>query len=72
MVRDLMVKAVEQRFGDARAPHPVEWLSDNGSTYTARETATTAAALGLRLAFHPCPLAAEQWHLRGLRQNPEA
>lgn len=53
MVRDLMVEAVEQRFGDARTPHPIEWLSDNGSAYIARETATTAAALGLRLAFTP-------------------
>ncbi len=53
MVRDLMVEAVEQRFGDARTPYPVEWLSDNGSAYIARETATTAGALGLRLAFTP-------------------
>lgn len=53
MVRDLMVEAVEKRFGGMRTPHPVEWLSDNGSAYIARETATTAAALGLRLAFTP-------------------
>ena len=52
MVRDLMVEAVEQRFGDAR-PYPVEWRSANGSAYIARETATTAAALGLRLAVTP-------------------
>ena len=45
MVRDLMVEAVEQRFGDARTPYPVEWLSDNGSAYIAREAATTAPAL---------------------------
>lgn len=53
MVRDLMVEAVEKRFGGTRTPHPVEWLSDNGSAYIARETATTAIALGLRLAFTP-------------------
>jgi transposase InsO family protein len=35
MVRDLMVEAVEQRFGDVMTPHPVEWLSDNGSAYIA-------------------------------------
>src|SRR5690606_21161174 len=38
MVRDLMVEAVEKRFGGTRTPHPVEWLSDNGSAYIARET----------------------------------
>jgi transposase InsO family protein len=39
MVRDLMVESVERRFGPtARLPHGIEWLSDNGSCYTARET----------------------------------
>lgn len=53
MVRDLMVTAVERRFGSTKAPHAVEWLSDNGSAYTARETADTARALGLTLLFTP-------------------
>jgi transposase InsO family protein len=53
MVRDLMVACVERRFGATRTPHPVEWLSDNGSAYVARETSSTATALGLRLAFTP-------------------
>ena len=53
MVRDLMVACVESRFGTIRTPHPVEWLSDNGSAYIAKETAHTATALGLRLAFTP-------------------
>jgi transposase InsO family protein len=53
MVRDLMVACVEQRFGATRTPHPVEWLSDNGSAYVAKETGHIAAALGLRLAFTP-------------------
>ena len=34
MVRDLMIESVERRFGTARLPHAVEWLSDNGSCYT--------------------------------------
>jgi transposase InsO family protein len=34
-------------------PHPIEWLSDNGSAYIARETRQIATALGLRLAFTP-------------------
>lgn len=53
MVRDLMVAAVEARFGVARTSHPVEWLSDNGSAYIAAQTADMATALGLRLAFTP-------------------
>jgi transposase InsO family protein len=53
MVRDLMVEAVERRFGGTKTPHPLEWLSDNGSAYIAKDTARTAAALGLKLAFTP-------------------
>ena len=53
MVRDLMIEAVERRFGGTKMPHRVEWLSDNGSAYIAKDTATTATALGLSLAFTP-------------------
>ena len=53
MVRDLMITVVERRFGSRKVPHPVEWLSDNGSAYTAKETADTARALGLRLLLTP-------------------
>lgn len=53
MVRDLMIAAVERRFGTAKAPQKVEWLSDNGSAYIAKPTAETAAALGLTLLFTP-------------------
>jgi putative transposase len=31
MVSDLMIVCVERRFGATKTPHPVEWLSDNGS-----------------------------------------
>lgn len=53
MVRDLMVAAVERRFGATKTPHPVEWLSDNGSAYIAKDTADMARALGLKLLFTP-------------------
>ena len=53
MVRDLVVGCVERRFGATRAAHPVEWLSDNGAGYRAKDTLDTATALGLRLAFTP-------------------
>jgi putative transposase len=53
MVQDLMVACVERRFGIPKTPHPLEWLSDNGSAYIAKDTRYTAAALGLRLCFTP-------------------
>ena len=53
MVRDLMLEAVERRFSTIKALHPVEWLSDNGSPYTAKETIDFAAALGLVPCFTP-------------------
>jgi putative transposase len=53
MVRDLMVACVERRFGISKAAHPVEWSSDNGSAYIAKDTHDTATALGLKLCFTP-------------------
>jgi putative transposase len=53
MVRDLMIACVERRFGASRTPYPVEWLSDNGSAYIAKDTLDTATALGLPLCFTP-------------------
>lgn len=32
-IRDMMLEAVEQRFGAYKTPHPIEMLSDNGSCY---------------------------------------
>lgn len=32
-IRDLMLEAVERRFGACRAPSAIEMLSDNGSPY---------------------------------------
>jgi putative transposase len=44
MIRDMMVRSVEQRFGTLRAPHPVQWLSDNGSIFAAHKTIEVALA----------------------------
>jgi putative transposase len=47
-VRDLMVAAVEHRFGTVdRLPLTIEWLSDNGSCYTAGDTRSFARVIGL-------------------------
>jgi len=47
MVRDLMVAAVEWRFGGTKTQHPVEWLSDKGSAYIAKGSHPTWAALAV-------------------------
>ena len=47
-VRDLMVTAVEHRFGRInRLPVTIEWLSDNGSCYIAGDTRSFARDIGL-------------------------
>ena len=55
MIRDLMVQSVAARFGaEARAvSHPVEWLSDNGSVYTANDTVDFAESLGFLVCTTP-------------------
>jgi putative transposase len=46
-VRDLMVTALEHRFGQIdRLPTAIEWLTDNGSCYTAIETRRLAREIG--------------------------
>jgi putative transposase len=60
-VRDMMLEAVETRFGTTRAPQAVEFLADNslprtrsgGSAYTAHATRVFAAQLGLTPCFTP-------------------
>ena len=46
-IQELMRRAVAGRFGGRRPPRPVQWLSDNGSIYTALETLVVAERLGL-------------------------
>lgn len=53
MIRDLMLDCVERRFGASRTPHSVQWLSDNGSCFTAKETVEFASWLGLESCFTP-------------------
>ena len=53
MIRDMMVSCVEARFGSPRAPHRVQWLSDNGSIYAAAKTIDIALALNLDPCFTP-------------------
>jgi transposase InsO family protein len=45
------VHCVKQRFGAIRAPHTVQWLSDNGSIFAAHKTIEIALALNLVPCF---------------------
>ena len=47
-IQQLMHRAVAARFGDGERPDaPIQWLSDNGSIYTALDTLITAERLHL-------------------------
>jgi putative transposase len=47
-VQDLILAAVERRFGCVdKVPDAIEWLSDNGSCYVARDTRRFARGIGL-------------------------
>jgi len=49
IVRDVMLAAVENRFGNAlHTPSEIEWLSDNGSGYTTDDTRRFAMGIGLK------------------------
>ncbi len=64
MIRDMMVHCVEQRFGAIRAPHSVQWLSDNGSIFAAHKTIEIAVALNLA----PCFTAVESPESNGMAE----
>lgn len=52
-IRDLMLETIEYRFGLDKLPHAIQWLSDNGSCYTARETVAFGYRLGLDIRTTP-------------------
>jgi putative transposase len=54
-IRDMMVQAVESRFGAGtrQIPTPIEWLSDNGSIYTSNETRDFGASIGFEMCTTP-------------------
>jgi putative transposase len=64
-IRDLMVESVERRFGLVdELPKPIEWLSDNGSPYTAGETCALARDIGLV----PCTTPIQSPQLNGMAE----
>ncbi len=53
LVRDMMLEAVEKRFGEPSVDAAIEWLSDNGSPYIAGDTRRFAEELGLQPVTTP-------------------
>ena len=53
MIRDLMMETMEYRFGGEKPPHPIQWLTDNGPGYIARETVLFGQRLGLSICTTP-------------------
>lgn len=47
-VQDLVITAVESRFGRVNTlPEPIEWLTDNGSCFVAKDTKTLLRDIGM-------------------------
>lgn len=53
MIRDLMLETVEYRFQASRTPFAIQWLTDNGPAYIARETVMFARQLGFLVCTTP-------------------
>lgn len=50
LIRDMMAEAVEERFGLVhKLPHRLQWLSDNGPCYVARDTVLFGRSLGFEV-----------------------
>lgn len=58
VVRDVMLAAVEHRFGDQLPGQPIQWLTDNGSPYIAHRT--RAFARDIRLEPLTTPVCSPQ------------
>ena len=72
-VRDLMVTAVEHRFGRInRLPETIEWLTDNGSGYIAHDTRRFARDIGLEPRTTPVREPSIKWDGRSVRAHDEA
>ncbi len=53
MAQNVMLGCVEARFGKPVTPHKIEWLTDNGSCYSAKETIQFGIMLGMECRFTP-------------------
>lgn len=52
-VRDLLLESTEYRFGSLKAPEGIQWLTDNGKCFTAKDTVAFARDLGFDVRTTP-------------------
>ena len=52
-VRDLLLVSTEYRFGSPKAPKGIQWLTDNGKCFTAKDTVAFARELGFDVRTTP-------------------
>lgn len=64
-VQDVMLRSVEKRFGSRLPDKPLQWLTDNGSAYTAHETRRFARELNLE----PCTTAVSSPQSNGMAER---
>jgi putative transposase len=50
-IQELMITSVEHRFGDTRTPRMVEWLTDRGAIYRAKNVQQLGRWLGLKTCY---------------------
>ena len=50
-VQSLMIECVEKRFNSTRAPRVIEFLTDRGAIYRARDTKSIGQSLNLQSCF---------------------
>uniref|UniRef100_UPI0002CC1052 IS3 family transposase n=4 Tax=Escherichia coli TaxID=562 RepID=UPI0002CC1052 len=64
-VQDVMLGAIEKRFGDKVPEQSIQWLTDNGSAYRAHETRQFARELNLK----PCTTAVSSPQSNGMAER---
>jgi putative transposase len=70
LVGYLMMQAVDNRFGpNGKPPKPIEWLTDNGSCYTAAENRSFAKQLGLKPVTIPQSNGMAESFVKTLKQD---
>lgn len=67
MVRDLMITAVERRFGTTKVQQPVEWLQDNSSAYIGQGHRRHGPCPRPDAALHARPQPGVERHVGSLR-----
>ncbi|MGZ8898408.1 MAG: transposase [Halobacteriota archaeon] len=72
-IRNLMIESVERRFGLVnKLPMTIEWLSDNGSPYTAAETRAPRGRYRFGTVHDADPEPSVELHGQSLREDLQA